>query len=362
MSIIHAEPVPFIKIKGSHRELGQQIGAAFPEKIIHGIENARKLLGDSYETLELTWDGAQIQARKYLPFVQEHYPQYVEELAGIAVGSGVPFDDLVVLNAIEAVTTDALHLTRCTSMAVNQERTADEHVLLAHNEDWVPEDENDVYIVHAEPDDEPPFIAMSYGGLLPNIGFNAHGIAQLIDSVYPNDARLGIPRIMVGRAVLAAKTPADAIRSALMPHRAAGYNHLIVHESGELYSVEASARRFALLNGEDGYLVHTNHYLSGNMIEIEKDSDELIATRVRYFRALRLLKQEQRHTLKSLQAILKDHVNYPNAICNHAINDTEPLDREKTINSLVIDLTTREMHVAWGNPCENKYHTFYLDA
>ena len=95
------------------------------------------------------------------------------------------FEDLVVINAMEAVTMDALHLTRCTSMAVNDERTADGHVLLAHNEDWVPEDEDDVFIVHAKPKNDPPFLAMTYGGLLPNIGFNAYGIAQMCDSVYP---------------------------------------------------------------------------------------------------------------------------------------------------------------------------------
>jgi len=113
-------------------------------------------------------------------------------------------------------------------------------------------------------------MAMTYGGLIPNIGFNVHGIGQFIDSVYPNDSRIGIPRLVVSRAVLAAKTPAQAIRSTLVQQRAAGYNHLIAHESGELYSVEVSARRFSLVYGEDGYLVHTNHYLSPNMQAIEE--------------------------------------------------------------------------------------------
>ena len=136
----------------------------------------------------LTWAGAQIQARKYLPFAQERYPQYVEEMFGISEGADVAFEDLSVINAMEAVTMDALHLTRCTSMAVNDERTADGHILIAHNEDWVPEDEDDVFIILAKPKNEPPFLAMTYGGLLPNIGLNAYGIAQLCDFVYPNDS------------------------------------------------------------------------------------------------------------------------------------------------------------------------------
>ncbi len=60
--------------------------------------------------------------------------------------------------------------------------------------------------ISAKPQDEPPFLAMTYGGLLPNVGFNAYGIAQLIDSVYPNDSRIGIPRLVVARGSLGSET------------------------------------------------------------------------------------------------------------------------------------------------------------
>jgi isopenicillin-N N-acyltransferase-like protein len=359
---IHPSPPPLIRIKGSHLNMGRMLGEACAEQVKHSIQNARNLIDNTYAVLELTWEGAIIQARKYMPFAQERYPQYVDELMGIAEGAGVPFDDIAVLTGMEAVTQDALHLTKCTSMAVNSERTADGHVLIAHNEDWLPEDESDVCVVHAMPDDEPPFLAMTYGGLLPNIGFNAAGIAQCCDSVYPNDSRIGIPRVVLSRAVLGARTIGDAIRHMLIPQRAAGYNHLLAHESGELYTVEVSARKFAIQYSEDNYVVHTNHYLNPVMQTVELDSDELISTRVRYFRALRLLKSNSQHTVKTLQAIQKDHTNYPDSICNHSDETIDPLDREKTINALVIDLTSHNMHIAWGNPCENAYHTFHLEC
>jgi isopenicillin-N N-acyltransferase-like protein len=360
-SPIHTTPPPLIQVSGSHREIGRQIGEACAMQVRHSIENAQALLNKAYDQLELTWNGAQIQSRKYMPFAQERYPQYVEELMGIAEGAGVSFDDVATINAMEAVTVDALHLTKCTSFAVNNAYTADDHVLIAHNEDWVPEDEADVFVIHAIPDDEPPFLSMTYGGLLPNVGFNAAGIAQCCDSVYPDDCRIGLPRLVVSRAVLGAKTPAEAIGHMLVAQRAAGYNHLLAHESGEMYNVEVSARQFALLYAEDGYLVHTNHYLDFNMQAIEDEPDELISSHVRYFRALRLLKSTPKHTIKSLQAIQRDHVNYPDSICNHAVGYPDPLDRQKTINALVIDLTARVMHLAWGNPCQNSYHTYHLD-
>ncbi len=357
---LHPTPPPLIEVSGTHYEMGCQIGEARREQIHHSIANARALIDQAYASLELTWEGAQIQARKYLPFAEERYPQYVDEMRGMANGANASFDDVVVLNVMEAVTMDALHLTRCTSFGVNEQRTADGHVLAAHNEDWLPEDEPDTFVISARPKEEPPFLAMTYGGLLPNVGFNAYGIAQLIDSVYPNDSRIGIPRLVLSRAVLAARRISGAIGRALVPHRAAGYNHMLIHESGEMYSIEVSARRFEILHGTDGYLVHTNHYLAPRMKEIESEPEELISSRVRYFRAERLLRQNSVHTIKTLQAIQKDHVNLPNSICNHAINDADPLDREKTINAMVIDLTAREMHICWGNPCHNAYHTYHL--
>ena len=359
---VHNAPPPLIQVSGTHREMGCQIGEARREQIQHSIVNGHKLIEQSYDQLELTWEGAQIQARKYLPFAEERYPQYVDEMRGISQGANVAFDDVMALNAMEAVTMDALHLTRCTSFGVNEQRTADGHVLAAHTEDWVPEDEDDVYVILAKPQDEPPFLAMTYGALLPNVGFNAFGLAQLIDSVYPTDSRIGIPRLVVARAVLAARRISGAIGRSLLPHRAAGYNHLLFHESGEMYSIEVSARRFELLHGTDGYIVHTNHYLSPYMKEIESEPEELISSRVRYFRANRLLRENSSHSIKTLQAIQKDHVNLPNSICNHATEWSDPLDREKTINAMVIDLTAREMHICWGNPCQNAYHTYHLDA
>lgn len=350
-----------ITVSGSHREMGRQIGEATREKVKHSISSARTLLADAYDSLQLDWDGAIIQARKYMPFAEESFPQYVEEIRGIAEGSNCAFDDLAVINAMEAVTMDALHLTKCTSMAVSQERTTNGHVLIAHNEDWLPEDESDVFLIHAKPEDEPQFLAMTYGGLLPNIGFNACGIAQCCDSVYPTDSRIGVPRIIVSRGVLGARTPADAIRMVLSPQRAAGYNHLIVHESGEIYSVEVSARHFAVLYAEDGMMVHTNHFLDDEMRKIENEPDELVHTRVRYFRAKRLVAQTRQHTIKTLQAIQKDHVSYPDSICNHSTVG-DPLDRQKTITAMTIDLTQREMHVTCGNPCQNMFSTYHLDA
>jgi isopenicillin-N N-acyltransferase-like protein len=350
-----------VRVKGNHREIGRQIGEACAPAIQRMLDVYKANLEASHDELQLTWEEAILQSDKYYPYALEHTPQYVEELEGMAEAAEVDFDSLMVVNAIEAITSDALHLG-CTSLAVSGERTANGHVLVGHNEDWMPEDEENTFLIHASPDDEPPFLAITYGGLLPNIGFNAAGVSQCCDSVYPNDARVGVPRVFVSRAVLGASQLSEAIRQALMRWRAAGYNHLIADHNGELYNVEVSARHFATMYGMEGYLAHTNHYLTQRMKPVEHKTEDLIGSRVRVNRATRLLRNTKQHSVETLKTILSDHVNFPNSICSHTEPGGKPLDRQKTIASLIFDLTALEMHVCWGNPCTGTYHTYRLEV
>jgi isopenicillin-N N-acyltransferase-like protein len=358
----HGQRLPIVYVEGSHYEMGRQIGADRKAVLHQMLAVYRRYFEEDTGKIAIAgWDEAILHARKYLPFAEESVPQYVEELEGVADGAGLELNDLLVLNCVEAITEDALH-TSCTSLGAAPEVTADGSLLVGHNEDWLPDDQDTVYLVHARPDNEPAYLAITYGGLLPNIGFNEHGIAQCCDSVYPNDARIGVPRIFVSRAVLAARTPAEAIRAALNRRRAAGYNHLIVHVSGEMYNVEVSAEDFDVIYGLDGMLAHTNNYLSRRMRAIEKDSEELIASRVRHNRAARLMRSQRgKLSLKSFQSILSDHVNYPQSICNHIDENDPPLERQQTIASILMDLTTQSMYVAWGPPCQSEYHSYKLE-
>jgi len=354
--------VPLVRLEGSHGEMGVQLGRDRASQVHSMIDMYRRLFVEAGSKLGLdSWEEAILHAHKYLPFAEESTPQYVDEMRGIAEGAEVEFDDVLVLNCMEAITSDALHLG-CTSLAMGPEVTASGSVLIGHNEDWIPEDIHNVFVVHARPEDEPAFLAITYGGLLPNIGFNACGIAQCCDSVYPSDARVGVPRILVSRGVLAARTLSDAIRAACNRRRDAGYNHLIAHESGEIYNVEVSARQFEMLHSDDGMESHANHYLHPRMQAIEKDSGDLVNSRVRLNRARRLM-AAQRGTADrlSIQAILADHMNFPQSICNHIVADDTPLDRQQTIASLVIDLSARTMHVSWGTPCVNEFFAYQLE-
>jgi len=352
--------VPIIDAAGSHYTIGYTIGRAVPDCIAGMIRNYQRLFA-VLPGFKSTWAQAIVHARKYLPFAEEAMPQYVDELRGLAAGAQVSFDEVLVCNCFEELTDDML-FEKCTTLAFTAEHTADGHVLLGHTEDWLPIDREWQYVVRARPDDEPAFISPVYGGLLPNVGFNADGLAQCINTVYPNDARVGIPRLFIGRHVLAAPRMGVAVQRALHPRRAAGYNHVLADDNGELYNLETTAQFSDLLYAADGWLAHTNSYLSSRLRAHQ--ADDIIGATLRVNRSTRLAKQALARgpiDRNAIKAILSDHNNYPYSICAHA-EDVPLRDQTVTISAYVIDLTARTLWYCYGNPCQGEFAPLALEG
>jgi isopenicillin-N N-acyltransferase-like protein len=346
-----------IKVKGAPRERGRQQGEGARPQIIRALARYREVLP---QAIKLTWEEGLREARKFLPYGEEAFADFIEELRGIAEGAQVSFEEVWTLNCYEGLTESRQQVWGCTSVAVRDDHTADGHVLLAHNEDWNSVDRDNVYLIHAEPTDGPAFIGMTYGPLLVNIGLNSEGIGVAIDSVYPTDGRVGVPRCLCSRAVLNARTIGEAIRACVPKLRAGGYGYLLADPNGELYSVETSATTHDLLYGEQGWLAHTNHYLSPKMQDLEEPGT-YSSSHVRLNRARRLLQTQLGHvTAESLQALLRDHVNQPDSICMHEDPADPPHERGQTLVSLVMDLTERSMWTAPGPPCQGEYVVYRL--
>ncbi len=344
--------VSIINVKGPPRQRGRQQGEGARSQIAGMLAAYRGFLP---QASKMTWEEALQGASEYLSHAEAGFPRFVEELRGVAEGADAPFEDVWLLNCYEEVTES--QRGSCTSLAVRDDRTAARHILLAHNEDWISVDRDHVYLIHAEPESAPAFIGMTYGPLLTNIGFNEEGIGVAINSVYSTDARLGVPRILFSRAILAARAIGEAIRACVPRGRAGGYNHLLADAHGELYSVESSATAHAILYGGDGWIVHANHYLSPRMQALEQRGT-YAGSHVRLNRARRLLQAqmgEGKASLAGLQTLLRDHVNYPRSICGHEDPTEPPHEREQTVISLVMDLTERAVWAAPGPPCEGEY-------
>ena len=357
MDPMKSNALPIIEVGGGPFQRGQGQGDGAKDLIHAALDRYRKVIPDA---CNCRWKNVLHKARTFLPPTQEAFPDLLQELEGIAQGAQAPFDEIWALNCYQEILEIAPRSPGCTSLAIGTNHTANGHVFLAHNEDWLSIDRETAYLVRAKPLEGPAFLGMTYGPLLVNIGFNEAGIGVAINSVFATDAQLGMPRILFSRAVLNARTMEEAVQACLPPKRAGGYHYLLADREGCMYSVETSATRHHVNSSEMGWLIHTNHYLSAKLKRLETERD-LSNSQLRFQQARKLIEPQLGSiNLESLQILLRDHGNQPDSICEHEDPTALPHRRFQTLVSLIMDLTEGVMWAASGPPCEHPYMKYPL--
>jgi isopenicillin-N N-acyltransferase-like protein len=308
----------------------------------------------------LTLAKAQAYAKRALPASMKFYPEFIEELHGYADGSGVPFE------TIWATLFEGFGKGKgCTDIAVNGEWTKEDCTYAAHNNDVDPGTALTMTIARVKPKDEPGYIGLSYGGIMPECGMNASGISLTGNFLAPNDTRLGIPKDLAVRRVLRETNMYDAIKAGLPESRGDSYNNIICDANGEIYSLEGSATAFDAIYAEDGWLVHTNHYTSPKMWGFEQDigtrGSDMFSSILRYNRVRKLFRKELgKVEVSTFKNILSDHVGFPHSICRHGDPRLPEDERTQTDYSVVFDVTNKAAWICVGNPCEGEYKKYEI--
>ena len=95
---------PCIELSGGPFARGVQYGKACPQIIARSIEiYGQQLLDMGYD-----WAGIKRLVNQFIPNIEAFEPQYLEEMRGIAEGSGHDFEAIVLINA----RTEIIHLGR----------------------------------------------------------------------------------------------------------------------------------------------------------------------------------------------------------------------------------------------------------
>ena len=351
-----------VEASGSAHKLGFEIGRQCRDLARDMVEDRRRGLKQKYN---MDWDRAKAMARKYLPFCQAGIPKDVDELSGYAEGAGLEIEDIFTLFC--TYKKGEKHVFGCTDLAVSAGLTKEKHVFMAHNEDAYAKEAKDVCLVRGKPENDPAFLAVTFGGLIFSGGLNAAGLGFGLNTVTPTDTRVGIPIDRISRALYGAKTIVEALTSANLPNRESSYNNVVADSHGQIYSIEGSATDFELIYAGGSYLVHTNHYLTDKMKKYESaiPHDTWAITRhmcsvARFNRASSLLGESEQISLPRIISIMRDHVNHPWSICRHVDEDATPEYQVKTVCSSIADLTAQELWVCYGNPCSAEYERYTL--
>jgi len=329
-----------IEAAGSHYDIGYTIGKEAKEQITGSIAGYRKAL-----TAE-GWEGPWEVPEGCLAAAREVFPRFVEELRGMADGSGASFSDLFFLNALEEAY-DLKNIQACSAIGI----AAADGVWLGHNEDWYSFDTASVIAISARPAGRPAFLSITAAPFLAAVGMNEAGLAQGVNSVSSTDCRVGVPRMFSARAVLEAESIEEACLMAQPPKRAGGYNHLLVHSSREIGCFETTATEAEYLPGSN-ITYHSNHYISAMLQKLEKTASEHSKARYRRLAELSDSLSANPDPHNALSCALSDHNNRPFSVCRH---EHEQESTDSTIFSVIFNVTNLKAWVAVGNPCDNIY-------
>src|SRR5512142_1469069 len=343
----------FVKVEtgGTHREMGVDFGRAAREVL-------RDLAGESRAHFR-QWTGHDIAAAKrhaarhFLPSVRRRYPQYLEEVRGIAEGAGIPFDDVFYLTADEELVSLWEKPEKCSTAVV---RTKD-GLLLGHNEDYPPRYMDRLVIVDARPDDGPAFLALTYPYILagPSCGMNDRGLAFGVDSLSFHARGRGVPTNYVLRDLYSARRIGDVRRIMDEPGRVMGNAATAASAAeGRALTVEATPREIDVLPmGERGMLAHTNHVRSETLDrEGEKAS---WSSRKRLAALEHLLAARETHTRAGLAKALSSK-DYGLLRFGRRANES------CTVGTGILDPKRRIMYVAKRGPRGHAFRAYKMRA
>jgi isopenicillin-N N-acyltransferase-like protein len=352
---------PYYQFSGSHYQVGWQHGAACRDLIRKNLDfSMQRLMKQTPTTRE------QILTRTlaYQPFIHRYAPFLDEEIRGMCASTGLSLEEGYFLQLRAEIQSAfstqqcAYQALECTTFAISTQGTIDHFPLAGQNAD-LPAFYSEICIVmEITCDEHPPVLMLTPAGQVSYIGMNRSGLCAFANYLVCDGWRVGFPRYCLSRLALTTETAAEA--GELLSHieRASSRNILLVDAQGEIQNLEFSVQRFSRLIPSNGRFVHSNHFISPEMLVEERASrTDIHNSQVRLARLQWLIDDDFGNLdATKMQLILRDRETYPHPLCIE-YGDPEQED-EITIASVVAEPARERMWVAVGPPSQNRYTSY----
>lgn len=353
-----------VEAEGSPYEIGFAHGSKAKEKVEKSFSWYRERFIKACET---DWDSIKNYACTFTECINKYDPDILEEIKGIADGSGLGIEEILAVN----IRTELLRIGKklagiaqdgCTSFAVLPELTETGDTIQGQNWDWNIGQRDSVFVLKIRQKNKPDICMVTEGGLVGKIGFNSCGIGTCFNALMTSNIGKGVPAHVILRGILNSENLEKAIMAVYREGTACSANYLIGSSEGEAVDVEADHEDYEVLMSEDGLVVHANHFTSPRLLNKPaynewRGPDSLL----RHHRIKKLFRNSgNKISMGRIMEIMKDHLNYPNSICRHEEPDAKPGEEASTLFSVIMNLNKKEMYAALGQPCCNDYARFTL--
>ncbi|XP_066250058.1 beta-alanyl-dopamine/carcinine hydrolase [Euwallacea similis] len=361
--------IPILYTRGTHYEVGFDVGRTFSGLIHNFLERAEALP----EYLEAYSNPAGRSGYdETLKNLKTDFPQYVRELEGIADGAKVPFhklfllhmDDIILAAAQKKPTRDLP--TGCSTICINH----NDQELLGHTEDALATTLNHYYFVSAHIISDQPqgkwgvkeekFTSLCYAGHLPGytMNYNHHGLVFSVNTLFCTRLRPGkTPRHFIARALLAAKDFSESLEIIQNSGRGVGdgcsFNITFLKEPVKFYNIEMAPALtdqgdeseldvLTINSGEYNY--HTNSYLHLKSEKTNKYMIDSSVARLETFSTYSIPKNEE-----DLRKMLSDQSHL-----THPVFRDQKFQQVKTICVGIFDIKKKTWALYADNPEKNK--------
>lgn len=338
------------------------------ERIARSLASYRRL----FETCGITWSQSVETAHRYERVIGEHFPTLLDELHGVAQGSGVDFGSLLALNC----RTEILPPDYLVQAAAEAEAAADmgnectafatarggEPVLLAQNWDWVGLQRDALVLIESHPDEGPAHLTVAEAGMLAKIGLNEHGFGVTLNILRSrlDGSGVGMPIHILLRGLLDCRDLEDARGLCSALTFAGSSNVLMADAGGSIASLEASPAGARFVEADEGRLCHTNHFLNAELAEHESNLAANLSTEARLARARERI--DEVRDVASAERVLSDTTNGLNSICRFPDEAVPEHLRIETVLGVVMDLGARTLHLSGAQPSESGFEAVTLQA
>ena len=238
--------LPVIIAKGSPYEIGFEHGRQAKKAVHHNFQ--------FYLNLWNHFSGvrpSQVlkKAQKFIPYIESLDPELVEELKGVAKGSGMQFEEIIALNARWELNYAYMMenprkapLEGCTAYALISEATRNRHVFVGQNWDYKPGLEDSCVILRIRQEKKPEVVMHTEAGIIGHKGFNSAGIGVCLNLIRceKDVFQPGLPVWIKVRGILNSKSLPDALKILTTFAGPNSANMVIAHRDGEAIDAECT--------------------------------------------------------------------------------------------------------------------------
>lgn len=336
------------QFKGNNYQFGKKIGERQKNSIRFIIN--RIVIKDEVSKL----------SREALSRHENIFPEYINELKGIADGARVSFKKLFTFNCFEDLCGFKNKPERCTTIFYKD----GEKAFIGHNEDEFAINYGRLILIKMSfPYKKISFMTLNYPGFLcgDTISLNSHGMIHIIDTQYPREKyKKGFARSFIGRALLESRSvnQSQKILSTVPNFDGLGVMIFSKKEKKCIFIETLNRRKTTIKLNDKRFYAHSTRYLSLKFKNIAQDPDPLAKFRTR--KAKELSNDLSTPSFKNIKKILSYHLNNSFEICRHPIKNNP--ESSATLASVIINLKNLDFFVANGNPCINDYSKFRLQS